>query len=71
MAELLPEPNLTIVAGAYSVGLTLKVSDDITVYVGMPPPDGLKQMTEGEAERAVRRNAARVLRATLEDLERS
>ena len=63
MALVAPE----IVVGPHSVGVTLQLTDDITVYVGMP----IKEVVASacDLERTARRQAARMLRLAADELE--
>lgn len=56
-----------IVVGPHSLGVTLQLTDDITVYVGMPV--GEITASGAEIERAARRQAARLLLLAAEELE--
>ena len=60
-----PQPQ--IVVGPRSLGVTLQLTDDITVYVDMSPVEAAT--AEAEIERTARRQAARILRLAAEELE--
>ena len=58
-----------LIVGPHSHGLTMQIGEDVTVYVGMPPPKGAAKMKPEEAERQARQAAVRALKLAISELE--
>ena len=61
--------QITVVAGPHALGVTVQLTDDVTVYVGMPAIN--VGSVGAEIERTAHRQAARLLRIAAEELETS
>ena len=59
--------EIKVIVGPHSLGVTLQLTEDVTVYVGMPAPENAA--SDAELERTARRRAARLLRMAAEELE--
>ena len=62
------EQDLSVMLGPRSLGVTLRLAADVTLYADMPLPVGAGQMNEKELEREARAQAARLFRAAAADL---
>ena len=60
--------NVEVVLGPHSLGVTVQLTDDVTIYVGMPPPSDAAQRSEAEVRRDAARRAARLLSLAAEKL---
>ena len=61
--------EIRIVAGPHSYGLTLQLSEEVTVYIGLPVPGGVAQMSADDAQKAARQAAVRALKLAIIELE--